>query len=150
MGYRPETIIHSRKRVVPGPTVQIPVRMCMMLLCHFPMNRPKIQQCCVQVNLESCTIGLQIKRNKIKQNEIWQFGIRYLKCDYFCILINRCGWQNVQSKANYLPIFNICVMIAIGNCSNCVHRIHNIDLQYTRKIWNAWMSVDPRCHEMLL
>lgn len=61
MVFRQVSIVHCRKRVVPGLTVQIPVRMCMMLLCHFPMNRPKIQQCCEQVNLESCTIGLQMK-----------------------------------------------------------------------------------------
>lgn len=56
---RLESTGHCRKRVAMAPTVQSHVRMCTMLLCHFPLNRLKIQLGCVQVNLESYTIALQ-------------------------------------------------------------------------------------------
>lgn len=51
--------VHCHKHVVMGLTVQSHVHMCMMLLCHFPLNHLKIQRGCVQVNLESYTIELQ-------------------------------------------------------------------------------------------
>lgn len=73
MVFHQVTIVHCHKHDVRDQVVQNHVHMYMMLLFHFPVFRPKIQQYYAQVNRENYTVALQRKR-KICLLEYFRLG----------------------------------------------------------------------------